>query len=139
MDRNNWGCAPSRAVREGACRTAGRPTHRLLRAECAFPTRAPPRSTSLYRPGSQPLLPCTLQTRGLRPLPALAFLPKPGNREQQRIRAIVPEKVLEFVGPNQAFLVVVLSHRDSFFDTHGGIDLLRRRGRSHCIFPSFRF
>src|ERR1017187_7647492 len=87
----------------------------------------PPRSTSLYRPGSQTLLPCTLQTRGLRPFPALAFLPTPRNREQQRIRAIVREISFEFAGPNQAFPVVALSHRDSVFDSHGGIDLLRRR------------
>src|ERR1035437_1372466 len=100
----------------------------------------PPRSTSLYRPGSQTLLSCTLQTRGLRPLPALAFLPTPRNRKQQRIRAIVREISFEFVAPNQAFPVEVLSHRDSVLDTHGGIDLLRRRRRNNCVrLPSFRF
>src|ERR1035437_2964792 len=99
----------------------------------AEPPTSPPayprplRSTSLYRPGSQTLLPCALQTRGLRLLPALAFLPKPRNREQQRIRGIVHAKGFDFAGPNQAFPFEVLSHRHSFFDTHGGIDLLRRR------------
>src|ERR1039458_9791430 len=68
-----------------------------------LPHPRPPPPTSLYRPGSETLLPCALQTRGLRPLPALAFLPKPRNREQQRIRAIVREISFEFVGPNQAF------------------------------------
>src|ERR1039458_298727 len=104
------------------------------------PPRPPP-PTSLYRPGSETLLPCALQTRGLRPLPALAFLPKPRNREQQRIRAIVREISFEFVGPNQAFPVEVLSHRHPIFDTHGGIDLLRRRRRNSCVLrlPSCRF
>src|ERR1039458_8718222 len=69
------------------------------------PRRPPPRPpppTSLYRPGSETLLPCALQTRGLRPLPALAFLPKPRNREQQRIRALVRQIIFDFPGPRQA-------------------------------------
>ena len=68
--------------------TVGAPLQALSEKGPAEPPNSPPahprppRSTSLYRPGSQPLLSCTLQTRGLRPLPALAFLPKPRNREQ---------------------------------------------------------